>query len=219
MVRDWSGQPAADTVACGCGGGDAVRAALPVLLSRTPRLVLDADALNAIADDASLQALLRARAGRSGFATVLTPHPLEAARLLGANGAAAIQADRLTAAQALAQRFAACVVLKGSGSVIAAPQCPTRINASGNARLAIAGTGDVLAGLIAARLARMARMASPEPGSVYGAALGARATFDTAFDAAFNAACTAVWQHGWAAETAPPEPTLTASLLALRLQA
>lgn len=223
MVRDWSGQPAADTVACGCGGGDAVRAALPVLLSRTPRLVLDADALNAIADDASLQALLRARAGRSGFATVLTPHPLEAARLLGANGAAAIQADRLTAAQALAQRFAACVVLKGSGSVIAAPQCPTRINASGNARLAIAGTGDVLAGLIAARLAQMARMASPEPGSVDGAARGARATFnaafDTAFDAAFNAACTAVWQHGWAAETAPPEPTLTASLLALRLQA
>lgn len=219
MVRDWSGQPAADTVACGCGGGDAVRAALPVLLSRTPRLVLDADALNAIADDASLQALLRARAGRSGFATVLTPHPLEAARLLGANGAAAIQADRLTAAQALAQRFAACVVLKGSGSVIAAPQCPTRINASGNARLAIAGTGDVLAGLIAARLAQMARMASPEPGSVDGAARGAKATFDTAFDAAFNAACTAVWQHSWAAETAPPEPTLTASLLALRLQA
>jgi NAD(P)H-hydrate repair Nnr-like enzyme with NAD(P)H-hydrate dehydratase domain len=81
----------------------------------------------------------------------------------------------------------------------------------------------VLAGLIAARLAQMARMASPEPGSVDGAARGARATFnaafDTAFDAAFNAACTAVWQHGWAAETAPPEPTLTASLLALRLQA
>ena len=72
----------ATTVVCGCGGGDAVRAPLPRLLSVAPRLVLDADALNAIAADPSLLALAAARAAR-GLATILTPHPLEAARLLG----------------------------------------------------------------------------------------------------------------------------------------
>ena len=81
----WSdGDPAvvaATTVVCGCGGGDAVRAPLPRLLSLAPRLVLDADALNALAADASLRAIAVAREGR-GLATILTPHPLEAARLL-----------------------------------------------------------------------------------------------------------------------------------------
>ncbi len=79
---------ASATVVCGCGGGDAVREALPLLMARAARLVLDADALNAIAADSGLQTLLMARAGR-GQATVLTPHPLEAARLAGITGAAA----------------------------------------------------------------------------------------------------------------------------------
>jgi len=57
-----------------------------------------------------------------------------------------VQADRLRAARELAERHAAIVVLKGSGSVIAAPGEPPSINASGNASLASAGTGDVLAG-------------------------------------------------------------------------
>ena len=135
---------AATTAVCGCGGGDAVRAALPRLLSCVARLVLDADALNAIAADAALQRQLRARAGRS-FASVLTPHPLEAARLLGRT-TADVQADRLAAAQDLADRFACIVVLKGSGSVIAGAGLLPRINATGNASLASAGTGDVLAG-------------------------------------------------------------------------
>ena len=73
---------AATTVVCGCGGGDAVRAALPKLLSVAVRLVLDADALNALAADPSLLALAAARE-RRGHATIMTPHPLEAARLLG----------------------------------------------------------------------------------------------------------------------------------------
>ena len=66
-----------------------------------------------------LQTLLTARAGRDR-ATILTPHPLEAARLLGTT-TQAVQADRLGAALALAERYRATVVLKGSGSVIAAP--------------------------------------------------------------------------------------------------
>jgi len=142
---DWSSQTDAlanATVVCGCGGGLALRAKLPRIISRAARLVLDADALNAMAADSGLGTLLRARSADS---TVLTPHPLEAARLLGTT-TAAVQADRLRAARELAERHAAIVVLKGSGSVIAAPGEPPSINASGNASLASAGTGDVLAG-------------------------------------------------------------------------
>ena len=106
-------------VVCGCGGGEAVAAALPRLLDGTRRLVLDADALNAVARDAGLRERLAARAGR-GAATVLTPHPLEAARLLGSD-AERVQADRLAAARGIAERDGCIVVLKGSGTVIAAP--------------------------------------------------------------------------------------------------
>jgi ADP-dependent NAD(P)H-hydrate dehydratase / NAD(P)H-hydrate epimerase len=175
------------TLVCGCGGGDAVRQALPRGLSTAARLVLDADALNAIATDTALQAQLRARAAR-GQATVLTPHPLEAARLLGV-GTPAVQADRLGTAQQLAERFQCVAVLKGSGTVIAAPGQPSAINPTGNARLATAGTGDVLAGLIGARLA-------------------------TRDATAFDAACTAVFEHGRAADEWPLTQPLTARALA-----
>lgn len=134
------------TVVCGCGAGEAVRALLPVLMARAGRLLLDADALNAMATDATLQAPLRARAVR-GRPTVLTPHPLEAARLLGLE-TSAVQADRLGAASALADRLRATVVLKGSGSIVASPGQRPRIVAAGNGALANAGTGDVLAGWI-----------------------------------------------------------------------
>jgi hydroxyethylthiazole kinase-like uncharacterized protein yjeF len=139
----------ASTVVCGCGGGDAVRDALPRLLSTVPRLVIDADALNAIAVDPALQAMTAARAARS-LQTILTPHPLEAARLLG-RSTDAVQADRLAAASEIAARYGAVVVLKGSGSVIAAPGEAACVNATGNASLATAGTGDVLAGWIGGR--------------------------------------------------------------------
>ena len=85
--------------------------------------------------------------------TVLTPHPLEAARLLGTT-VAAIQADRLLAAQAMANRFACTVALKGSGTVVAEPGGTPSINPTGNGLLATAGTGDVLAGLLGAFLCR-----------------------------------------------------------------
>ena len=149
MLRPgWWRQPAdvlaRTTVVCGCGGGAEVRGALPALLSHAVRLVLDADALNAIAGDTSLQTLLQRRADR-GLATLLTPHPLEAARLLACS-AAEVQRDRLAAALSLAGKLEATVLLKGSGTVIAAADATPRINSSGNAALASPGTGDVLAG-------------------------------------------------------------------------
>jgi hydroxyethylthiazole kinase-like uncharacterized protein yjeF len=187
MMREWESLDlAAMAVACGCGGGDAVRGALPKVLSAAKALVLDADALNAIAADAQLQSLLQAR-GRRGRPTVLTPHPLEAARLLG-NSAKDVQANRLEAARALAVKFSCVTVLKGSGTVTAAPDRPVHINPTGNARLATAGTGDVLAGLVAARLA--------------------------AGGDAFDAASGAVFDHGLAADRWPARESLTASGLA-----
>lgn len=188
MFRSWSSLGlAAMTVACGCGGGDAVRGALPKVLSTARALVLDADALNAIAADAQLQTLLQARGRRGDRPTVLTPHPLEAARLLGSK-TGNVQSDRLGTAHALAQRFHCAVVLKGSGSVICAPQRLAHINPTGNARLATAGTGDVLAGMVAARLAQRSE--------------------------AFEAACAAVYEHGLAADQWPAGQPLTASALA-----
>ena len=146
----WRSDPAvlaATTVVCGCGGGEAVKSAMPALLAHARRLVLDADALNAIAAEPQLHKRLQARAAR-GWATVLTPHPLEAARLLQWD-VNAVQGDRLRAAAALAERYGVTVLLKGSGSVVATVDRVPRINATGNAALATAGTGDVLAGWIA----------------------------------------------------------------------
>ena len=111
--------------------------------------MLDADALNLIAASALLQQHLGARTAPA----LLTPHPLEAARLLGTSSVA-VQCDRLAAARAIAARFNAIVVLKGSGSVIAEPGGAAVVNTSGNPGLASAGTGDVLAGICGALLAQ-----------------------------------------------------------------
>jgi hydroxyethylthiazole kinase-like uncharacterized protein yjeF len=112
-------------------------------------LVLDADALNLIAHNQDLRRQLAARTD----ASLLTPHPLEAARLLACTSAT-IQADRLAAARQLARELNAIVVLKGSGSVIAQPRGNVAINPTGNAALATAGSGDVLAGICGALLAQ-----------------------------------------------------------------
>ncbi|HWP11792.1 MAG TPA: NAD(P)H-hydrate epimerase, partial [Ramlibacter sp.] len=132
MLRPWDALDlGAMAVACGCGGGDAIRSALPKVLATAGTLVLDADALNAISADTQLQALLQSRSRRQR-PTVLTPHPLEAARLLG-SGAAQVQAHRVRAAGEMVQRFGCVVVLKGSGSIIAAPGSVPKINPTGNA--------------------------------------------------------------------------------------
>jgi hydroxyethylthiazole kinase-like uncharacterized protein yjeF len=103
----------------------------------------------------------------------LTPHPLEAARLLEIS-VDQIQEDRLGAAKKLATKFQSVVILKGSGTVIAHPNNSLVINATGNPVLATAGTGDVLAGLCGSLLAQQWPM--------------------------WNAALAAVWIHGNAAD-------------------
>lgn len=177
------------TVVCGCGGGEAISAVLPRIFSSPASVVIDADALNKIASDAQLQTLLINR-GKRRVSTVLTPHPLEAARLLGCS-AAEVQQDRLSKVQQLATRFGCTVVLKGSGTVIAMPGEVPVINSSGNARLATAGTGDVLAGMIGAQLA--------------------------AGKPAFEAACNAVYQHGLQADHWPADQAFTAGALSRSL--
>ncbi len=183
----WQGSSAeSSTVVAGCGGREAIRQALPRLLSTAGRLVLDADALNALASDAALASLLVARHARNRE-TVLTPHPLEAARLLGTD-TASVQSDRLSAARQLAQQFGCVVVLKGSGSVIAGPDGAAWVNGTGSAALASAGTGDVLAGWI---------------GGCWSASRS------TALDAARHA----TWLHGLAAERSPTSPMRAADLI------
>jgi hydroxyethylthiazole kinase-like uncharacterized protein yjeF len=152
MFRSAAGfNGAGRTLVVGPGMGDAAGAlnALFKALDGTSPLVVDADALNLIAASGELQAHLSRRAQ----ATILTPHPLEAARLLGVT-AAVVQADRLAAARELAARFGAVVILKGSGSVIAEPDGMAIINPTGNAGLATGGSGDVLAGVCASLLAQ-----------------------------------------------------------------
>jgi ADP-dependent NAD(P)H-hydrate dehydratase / NAD(P)H-hydrate epimerase len=124
------------------------RARLAAALQGTGACVIDADALNLLADDAALAALARGGAP----ARVLTPHPLEAARLLKSD-VATVQADRIGAARALARGFGHWVVLKGAGSVVAHDD-DFWINPTGSAALATAGSGDVLAGFIGALLAQ-----------------------------------------------------------------
>lgn len=148
------------TVVCGCGGGQAVTEHLPHILSACPSLVLDADALNAIARDDALRRLLAGRRSRV-WTTVVTPHPLEAARLLSTN-TSSVMKDRLGAARQISEQLNVIAVLKGSGTVVHAPGELPRINASGNPALATAGTGDVLAGWMGASLA-VARGQSAAP--------------------------------------------------------
>lgn len=178
-------------VVCGCGGGDAIEHWVPQALTEAPRLLLDADALNALARHPDWVPLLERRRQR-GWDTVLTPHPLEAARLLDTT-AAGIQDDRLAAAQALAARTGAVTVLKGSGTVIAQIDQTPHINPTGNALLATAGTGDVLAGLIGALWA--------QPGT-----------------SAFDAACQGAYVHGQLADRWPTHQGFTAGELASALR-
>jgi ADP-dependent NAD(P)H-hydrate dehydratase / NAD(P)H-hydrate epimerase len=160
---DW-GQPelmcrnAADVMAAGpdalaVGPGLGTRDRAAELLARAVAtdvpMVLDADALNLIAQDAGMATALRVRKA----ATLATPHPAEAARLL-ATTPAVVQADRLGAALALASMLNAAVVVKGAGSVLAYPDGTWDVNASGNPGLASAGTGDVLTGFAGAFLAQ-----------------------------------------------------------------
>jgi hydroxyethylthiazole kinase-like uncharacterized protein yjeF len=149
LARDLDFSSYTLVVGPGLGTSPAALDTLTRALNTSRPLVLDADALNLIAKTPDLQQLL---AARNGIA-VMTPHPLEAARLLGTTSVS-IQADRLAAAREIAKRYSAVVILKGSGTVISRPDGTAVINTTGNPGLATAGTGDVLAGICGALLAQ-----------------------------------------------------------------
>ncbi len=176
-------------IGCGLGQSQLAQTALEEILSTAKPLLIDADGLNLIAKQAHIAQTVAQRNGT----TVITPHPLEAARLLACD-VQTIQNNRLEAARELTQKFSAITILKGSGTVIASPDGSMVVNQSGHAALATGGTGDVLSGLIGALLAQ--RM---QP---------------------FVAALTAVFLHGRAAESlasAADGPSgLTASEIAPR---
>lgn len=136
-----------DALAIGPGLGQSTRAhaLLEAALAASCPLLLDADALNLLAGDA---ALARQAAERE-ISTVLTPHPGEAARVLGTT-VTQVQGDRVAAALRLSARFRAHAVLKGAGSVVAHPDGRYAINTSGGPWLAQAGAGDRLTGMVAA---------------------------------------------------------------------
>jgi hydroxyethylthiazole kinase-like uncharacterized protein yjeF len=145
------------------GGRDKV---LAVLGTRKP-VVLDADVFTLFAGDAA------ALAGAIAGPAVLTPHEGEFVRLFGE-----LPGSKIDRARAAAERAGAVVLLKGPDTVVAAPDGRTAINAHTSPALATAGTGDVLAGIIAAMLAR-----GLDP---------------------LEAACAATWLHGDAARRAGP---------------
>jgi len=168
-AEDFSFENRTLVIGPGMGGSASAMRLLAKALDSDSPLVLDADAINLVGASPDLLGRLAQRTAPA----VLTPHPLEGARLLGMT-AAVIQADRLEAAREMALRSNATVILKGSGSVIARPDGALLINPTGNAGLATAGSGDVLAGICGALLAQ----GWP----------------------AWEAACGAAWIHGAAAD-------------------
>ena len=143
--------------------------------------VLDADALNALAAGKYR--------GDLPANTILTPHPGEAARLLGLT-VPEVQADREGAAVSLAEKYHCVAVLKGHHTLVAAPDGTVCRNETGNAGLAKGGSGDILAGLTAGLLAAGLKQGrTPE-----------------------DTAVCAVWLHGAAADRCAKRRSMTAML-------
>ena len=151
----------------GLGQGEWGRALFQLALDSGKPVVLDADALN-----------LLAHAPRALDDTILTPHPGEAARLLGCT-TVEVQSDRVAAARAMAERHACVVVLKGAGTVVAAPGASPRIIDAGNPGMAVGGMGDVLTGVIAALRAQgLSSFDAATAGAVLHGAAGDAAAWD-----------------------------------------
>lgn len=142
-------QQAADAVLLGCGLGncDDTRTLVQefVRQCRQP-MVLDADALNCLAEDPSVFQAAKAP-------VILTPHPAEMARLAHTT-TQDVNADRVQTARSFAAQYRVIVVLKGAGTVIAAPDGQILLNPTGNSGMATGGSGDVLAGICASLLAQ-----------------------------------------------------------------
>lgn len=141
-----------DAMAIGPGLGTSAeaRGAVVSIVSRAKApVVVDADGLNAFSSGERVLSRLRS----SAWPLVLTPHPGEAARLLGTS-VSAVQQDRLGSARSLAKRTGAVIVLKGHRTLVADPEGRVAINSRGNPGMATGGTGDVLTGVVGAFLAR-----------------------------------------------------------------
>lgn len=146
-LEPWLSRPSVLVVGPGLGRSPWSEQMLQQAVKSQLPMVLDADALNIIAEG---RVVPNAKgAGR----WVLTPHPAEAARLLGIS-TEAVQADRFAAVEALAQRYEAVVILKGAGSLIAASGDLVGLVTDGNPGMATAGMGDILAGIIGALIAQ-----------------------------------------------------------------
>jgi hydroxyethylthiazole kinase-like uncharacterized protein yjeF len=162
---------------CGCGFDRAVDAdAVRAVLATEQPVVLDASALGIVASDDSLRNQIAAR-DVAGFTTIITPHEGEFATLFPG----LLSQGRLAAARSAAHALGVIVVLKGPGTIIAAPSGEVRIDTEGTAVLSCAGSGDVLAGII---------------GSVV-AATHARGQDDLV-----DATAAAIWLHGRAGRIA-----------------
>lgn len=159
LEADWG--VTAWVAGCGIGADAAAANALSELFARRhgAPLVLDADGLNLLANGGI-------QPNWDDGPIILTPHPAEAGRLLGID-TTQIQADRPGAAQALARRHGAWVVLKGSGTVVCRPDGTWRRNTSGNPGLATAGTGDVLAGMLGSLIAQRLPLDQAVAGAVW----------------------------------------------------
>ncbi|HUJ24422.1 MAG TPA: NAD(P)H-hydrate dehydratase [Myxococcales bacterium] len=132
--------------------GPETAALIGALLAEAEAAVIDADGLNALAGHRDeIAGFMR----KAPSPVVLTPHPGEFARLTGEESER-ILADRVDAATRAAQRFGACIVLKGAHTVVADPEGTSAICAAGNPGMATAGAGDVLTGITGAFLARRA---------------------------------------------------------------
>lgn len=142
---------ARDVIAVGPGLGRAAgtRAFVKALVDRAPMpVVVDADALNAFADDPDRLV------GREGRHVIITPHPGEMARLVGMS-TAEVQASRLEIARNFAAAHRVYVILKGHRTLVATPDEKIFINPTGNPGMATGGTGDVLTGMVGAWLAQL----------------------------------------------------------------
>ena len=139
-----SNAEAADVLAIGPGLGtsESTQEAVRTILQKiTTPVVIDADALTALAGHTEILAAMQAQ-------KVLTPHPGEMARLTGLE-IAEIEADRINIAKKYAEQWQAIVVLKGAPTVIGGPNGTVYVNSTGNSSLATGGSGDVLTGIIA----------------------------------------------------------------------
>lgn len=151
MVLGEVGRCRALVVGPGLGRSGATADAVRRLVAEAPVPVLvDADGLNVLGGADELAGLNRARGASGHPPALLTPHAGEFARLAGEGPGA----DRLGAARELARRSGSLVLLKGSTTVVAAPDGRALLAAAGSPRLATAGTGDVLSGVIGAFVAQ-----------------------------------------------------------------